>query len=82
MASACARSAPSPLTTRDCADFMGLSSEFIRQAIDDGVAVQDTRVRLEAESLDLGSRRVHRIHLDAFITFLKAIGWKRLPVAA
>jgi len=36
-------------------------------------------VKLEAETLTFGNRRTHRIHLDAFVTFLHAIGWKRIP---
>src|SRR5687768_12458869 len=37
-----ARATDPPLTTRDCADWMGMSREFIRGAIDDGeLAAED-----------------------------------------
>jgi hypothetical protein len=38
-------------------------------------------VKLEAETITVRGRRCHRIHLDRFVDFLKAIGWKRLPRA-
>lgn len=66
-----ARQTDPPLTTRDCADWMGLSTEFIRGAIDDGA--------LEAEDVTINGKRVLRIHLDRFVAYLRAIGWKRLP---
>ena len=68
-----------PLTTRDCADWTGMTTDWVRAAIDEGVPIGGRTVRLEAESLDVGRRRIHRIHLDHFITFLRAIGWKRIP---
>ena len=68
-----------PLTTRDCADWMGLTTEFIRGAIDEGVSVHGHQVHLGAETVTLNRRRIHRIHLDDFVTFLQAIGWKRIP---
>jgi excisionase family DNA binding protein len=60
-----------PLTTRECADWMGMSTEFIRGAIKDH--------ELEAEDITVNGRRVIRIHQDAFRTYLQRIGWKRLP---
>jgi hypothetical protein len=60
-----------PLTTRDCADWMGMTTEFIRGAVDEKT--------LEAEDTVINGRRAIRIHLDDFITYLKRIGWKRLP---
>jgi len=69
-----------PLTTRACADYMGFSPEWIRQAIEHGHSNQQgLTVRLEAETLTVNGRRLHRIHLDEFIRFLKAYGWKRVP---
>jgi hypothetical protein len=73
------RASDPPLTTRACADWMGFTTEWVRAAIDEGVGVGGRVVRLEAETLRLNGRRSHRIHLDAFITFLQAIGWKRIP---
>ena len=69
------------LTARDCADWMGYSTEWIRRAIKTGVTAPDgTVVKLEAETVSLtGRRRVHRIYRDDFITFLIAIGWTRIP---
>jgi excisionase family DNA binding protein len=66
-----ARKTDPPLTTRDCADYMGLTTEFIRGAIEDG--------QLEAEDVIINGRRVIRIHLDQFVAYLKSIKWKRLP---
>jgi hypothetical protein len=68
-----------PLTTRACARYLGFSANWIRTAIDAGIVVGDSRVRLEAETVTVGRRRQHRIHLDKFIEFLRAINWKRLP---
>lgn len=68
-----------PLTARECAEWMGYTSSWIRRAINDGVLVRGTTVRLEAETLSINGRTTHRIHLDSFVTFLRAIGWKRLP---
>ena len=68
-----------PLTTRDCADWMGVTTEYIRGAIDEGIRVRGELVKLEAESFDSGSRRTLRVHLDKFVEFLERIGWRRLP---
>lgn len=68
-----------PLTTSECADYMGFTSAWVRRAITDGVLVHDVIVRLEAESLLLNGRRSYRIHVDRFSAFLEAIGWKHLP---
>jgi hypothetical protein len=73
------RATDPPLTTRDAADYMGRSTAFVRDAIDEGHWTPTGLVRLEAETMVLNGRRTHRIHLDAFIRFLKRIGWKRIP---
>jgi len=74
------RALDSPLTTRACADFMGYTSEWIRGAIDEGVVVRGTLVKLEAETIRHGARRrTYRIHADKFVEFLRALGWSRLP---
>jgi hypothetical protein len=66
-----ARATDPPLTTSDCAEWMGMTTEFIRGAVDDG--------QLQAEDVTINGRRVIRIHLDDFIAYLKKIGWRRLP---
>ena len=60
---------------------MGYTPNWIRSAINKGVLVRRDAalVKLEAETLTLNGRTTHRIHLDSFVTFLIAIGWKRLP---
>jgi len=69
-----------PLTARECADWMGLTPAFIRKAILAGVVVADgTTVKLEAETLMINGRHIHRIHEVKFAEFLVAIGWKHLP---
>ena len=78
------RHAPSssPLTTRACAAFLGLGCEWIRTAIVTGVLVDDSLIKLRAEAIPSGPRCAYRIHFDDFVTFLRAIGWQRLPTAA
>jgi hypothetical protein len=58
---------------------MGFCPEWIRAAITEGVTHRGELVKLEAEALHLNGRTVYRIQLDGFVTFLRAIGWKRLP---
>lgn len=65
------RASDPPLTTRDCADWMGVGTDFIRGAIEDG--------QLQAEDVRVNGKRLIRVHLDAFVAYLRAIGWKRLP---
>ncbi len=67
----CHRATDPPLTTRDCADWMGVTTEFIRGEIDDG--------KLEAEDVMVNGRRIIRVHLDEFRAYLQKIGWKRIP---
>jgi hypothetical protein len=71
--------ANAPWSTGDCADYLGFTREWVRVAIDEGVLVDGRRVRLAAETVTTGSRRIYRIHLDQFCEFLSAIGWQRLP---
>jgi hypothetical protein len=69
-----------PLTTQACADYMGFTPAFIRQAIDKGVLVDGGRVvKLMAETVPGSRRRTYRIHWDQLTTFMQAIGWQRLP---
>jgi hypothetical protein len=75
------RATDPPLTTRDIADWMGLTTEWVRGAIDEGLVVGGVLVRLDAETLTVNGRRLHRVHLDRFRAFLKAIGWRRIPSA-
>jgi hypothetical protein len=69
-----------PLTTRDCADYMGLrNTDWIRRAITEGVRVQGQVVTLDAETLLTNGRHLYRIYEEQFTEFLRAIGWKHLP---
>jgi hypothetical protein len=68
-----------PLTARECADYLGYTTDWIRRAIADGVPVDGGVVKLEAERLSLTRRTQYRIHEDKFTDFLIAIGWKHLP---
>jgi hypothetical protein len=74
-----ARANDPPLTTRDCADFMGMSPAWVRAAIEEGVTHRRRLVKLRAERLGLNGRTIYRVHLDQFIVFLVAIGWRRVP---
>jgi len=60
---------------------MGLSSEWIRQAIMQGFPIDGALVKLEAETLSTGKRRIYRIQREAFNRFLRGIGWTRMFVA-
>lgn len=74
------RASDPPLTTRACADWMGVTPSWIRSAITEGVPVRGGLVTLDAEVLVLSAhRRLYRVHLDQFIVFLRAIGWRRIP---
>jgi hypothetical protein len=68
-----------PLSPRQCADFMGLTAEWVRVAITRGVRVQEKTVFLDAERLLVNGRRLYRVHPESFAAFLKAIGWQHLP---
>ena len=68
-----------PLTVRDCADYMGYTPAFIRVAINAGVLHRGTLVKLEAEATEINGRRSYRVYLASFRRFLIAIGWKHLP---
>jgi hypothetical protein len=74
-----ARATDPPLTTRECADYMNMTPVWVRRAIDEGVLTRGRLVKLEAETITVNGRRLHRIHLDRFIAFLQAIGWQRIP---
>lgn len=76
---------------RECATWLGVSPHWVRKAIRAGVntggcdisaAVGRRWVRLEAESITVNGRHMYRIHEDAFVTFLRAIGSKRLPAGS
>jgi hypothetical protein len=69
------------LTTRDIADWTEFSTEWVRRAINAGVTAPDGRtVKLEAETVSrTGRRRIYRVYRGAFIDFLTAIGWTRIP---
>jgi hypothetical protein len=66
------RATDPPLTARECADWMGMGTDYIWDAIKAG--------DLKAERFGMpGKRAKYRIHLDDFIRFLQKIGFQRLP---
>lgn len=73
-----------PLTTEECGIWMGVEPEWILDAINEGKwsTTQGCLVQLHAEFLpgrSAASKGRFRIYIDDFITFLRAIGWSRLP---
>lgn len=48
-----------------------MTAEFIRTEIAAG--------KLRAEDVTVNRRRRYRVHVDDFVTYLRSIGWKRLP---
>ena len=58
---------------------MGVSTQSVRDWIHHGYFTGTETVKLQAEMLTVNGRRMHRIYLDSFITFLTAIGWQRVP---
>jgi hypothetical protein len=58
-----------------------MTTEWVRNAIDNGVTVPGRLlpVKLEAETLIINGRKVHRIHHDRFRAFCQALGWARIP---
>jgi excisionase family DNA binding protein len=62
-----------PLSTRECADLIGVSTDFILDAIKDGA--------LRAERLQRrpGARAIYRVFEEDFLGWLKASGWSRMP---
>lgn len=63
------------LTTRQCAEYSGYTTQYFRNAISKGL--------LQAEyARSKGARRgAHRIRYSDFVAFLKSIGFKRIPAA-
>jgi hypothetical protein len=63
---------------------MGFAPNFIRQAIVRGVSIgpRAKKIRLRAEIIVIGRRRRYRVHHDQFATFLRQLGWQRMPTAA
>lgn len=62
-----------PLSTRECADFMGVSTGYIRSAIRAGeLAAEEIRVPGR-------TRPMYRVHVDDFRAFLQRIQFKRVP---
>jgi len=61
-----------PLTTRDCALYMGRSVDYVHKVI--------RSKHLRATRIGLPGQRGHwAITPDDFVAFLKLIGWHRLP---
>lgn len=63
----------SPLSTRECAEFMGVTTDYIVAAIKDGA------LRAEAFRPEGVRKTLYRIQEADFVAWLKAGGWKRLP---
>lgn len=62
-----------PLSTRECADYLGVSTTFIRDAIRDG-GLKAERIQAPGRS-----RPIYRIAEADFIAFLQASGYTRTP---
>lgn len=63
---------PPPLSTRECADYLGVSTEYIRKVILDG--------HLQAEKIEVPGRQpVYRVTEADFLAFLKLVKWSRMP---
>lgn len=62
-----------PRSTRECADSIGVSRTFILEAIRAG------ELKAEAIRRKGKSKPLYRVHNDDFVTWLRAIGWSRLP---
>ena len=63
---------PRPLSTRECADYMGTTTAYVLQCISAG--------ELHAERLGLaGQRPFYRVHQDEFTAFLRRVGFRRIP---
>ncbi len=62
-----------PLSTRECADLIGVSRFFILDAIRAG--------ELKAEKVQSrpGARPLYRIHEDDYFAWLTRLGWSRMP---
>lgn len=74
-------SAPEALRVSACARYMGVSANWICQAITEGkpAGVGGALVKLEAETIPGTARLTYRIYEDQFKRFLLAIHWKRIP---
>lgn len=63
---------PPPLSTRECANYMGVSPGYIRDAIHDG--------HLKAECIEVpGRRALYRVKEEDFVAFLQKVKWSRIP---
>lgn len=63
---------PPPLSTRECADIIGVSTTYIRTIIEAG--------ELKAERLARpGRRTLYRIHEADFVAWLEAVKWSQIP---
>lgn len=67
------KTAQPPLSTRECAEFLGVSRTFILEAIRSG------ELRAEAIRRTGKAKALYRVHEDDFVAWLKKIGWSRLP---
>jgi hypothetical protein len=66
------RASDPPLSTRDCADWIGTGTDYIVDSIREG--------QLKAERIGRPGRRpFYRIHFEDFVKFLRLIGFRRIP---
>jgi hypothetical protein len=65
-----------PLSTRECADLIGVSLDFVLDSIKDGSLKAEVARRTPA------SRPIYRVHEDDYLDWLTRIGWSRLPYPA
>lgn len=64
------------LSTRACSDYTGYSTQYFR------LAIKAHELESEYVKKPGRSRGQHMIRFSAFVAFLKAIGFKRIPRAA
>jgi hypothetical protein len=62
-----------PLTTRECADLIGVSRFFNLDAIRAG------DLKAEKFSSRPGGRPIYRVHEDDYLAWLRKMGWSRMP---
>jgi excisionase family DNA binding protein len=63
-----------PLSTRECAELIGVSRFFILDAIKAG------ELKAEKVCSRPGGRPMYRVHEDDYFAWLVKMGWSRMPV--
>lgn len=62
-----------PLSTRECAELIGVSRFFILDAIKAG------ELKAEKFASRPGGRPLYRVHEDDYLAWLRKMGWSRMP---